>query len=57
MTAHNYQSESIDLLERILERVETIDRNVDDLLDQVTSRFGDFALRGAYDERGHDDYE
>ena len=54
MTApHEYQRESIDLLERILERVETIDRNVEDLLDQVGNRLGDFTVRG-YGEQDHD---
>jgi hypothetical protein len=54
MTAqYNLQRETIDLLERILERVESIDKNVEDLRDDLGDRFGDFTYRHSYN--GTDD--
>ncbi len=56
MTAqYNTQRETTDLLERILERVESIDKNVEDLLDTVGDRFGDFTYRNGYDEQDHEE--
>ncbi|HOW71095.1 MAG TPA: hypothetical protein PKY77_10880 [Phycisphaerae bacterium] len=50
MTTHNYIGrETVDLLERILDRVESIDKNVEDLLDHTDGRFGDFTYRNGYD--------
>ena len=51
---YNTLRETIDLLERILERVESIDKNVEDLLDKVGDRFGDFTCRNGYDEPDHE---
>jgi hypothetical protein len=47
---HNLQRETTDLLERILEHVESIDKTVEDLRDGFGDRFGDFVYRNAYDE-------
>ena len=54
MTARQYRPhETIDLLERILERVESIDENVDRLVGGIDARLGDFLYRDEYDD--HDD--
>ncbi len=55
MTAHNYtQRETIDLLERILEQVESIDAHVEDIRDRVADGLGDFTYRNSYDDRPED---
>jgi hypothetical protein len=55
MTAQHYtHRETIDLLERILERVESIDKNVEDMLDHVADGFGDFTYRNSYDDQPED---
>jgi uncharacterized protein (UPF0335 family) len=53
MTA-KHDTHETELLERILERVESIDKNVEDILSQVEDRFGDFMYRG-YNGLHHDD--
>jgi uncharacterized protein (UPF0335 family) len=56
MTAHNHtQRETIDLLERILERVESIDKNVEDIRDQVQDGFDGLTYRDGYDDQTDDD--
>lgn len=55
MTAHNYtQRETIDLLERILERVESIDKNVEDIRDHIEDRSGGFIYRNGYGDQLED---
>ena len=56
MTAHNYtQRETIDLLERILERVESIDKNVEDMRDRIADHDGGFVYHNGYDDQDDDD--
>lgn len=49
------QRETIDLLERILERVESIDKNVEDIRDQVQDGFDGLTYRDGYDDKADDD--
>ena len=56
MTAqYDNRRETVDLLERILERVESIDKNVEDLLDRIGGSYGDFLDRTGYDEQDRDE--
>lgn len=51
MTAqHDNRRETVDLLERILERVESIDKNVEDIRDRIEDRSGGFTYRNGYDD-------
>lgn len=56
MTAHNHtQRETIALLERILDRVESIDKNVEDIRDQVQDGFDGLTYHDGYDNRDDND--
>ena len=59
MTAtHESQTEN-GLLERILARVESIDKNVEEILDQLSDHFADARYDGWRSEpyAGHDGYD
>lgn len=55
MTAHKYQpQETIDLLERILEQVESIDRNVEGIRDRLDDDWGSLPYRDGYEPNDDD---
>ncbi len=59
MTSRNKDHPSRDkLLERILSRVQSIDRNVEEILDRVSDHFDDVHLHeNAHDYRGLSGYD
>ena len=54
-TQYDSGRETVDLLEQILDRVESIDKNVEDLLDRIGGSYSEFLDRDAYDEKDHDE--
>lgn len=53
MTAHKYNPrETLDLLERILEQVESIDRHVESIRDRLDDDWASY-LQPAYDDAGY----